>query len=180
MIAATNRDLNEMCEQGLFRSDLYYRLNILNVEIPPLRERREDIIPLARFFLNNFNKKYGFSKVLSYRLIQHLKKYQWHGNVRELRNVIERLVMTSQTDILDLEYMSGVSTTSLPSPVQPPAKPLLTASESVDSLQEAISKYEKSIIMDTLDSCNGNVAKAAEKLKIHKTSLYRKLEKYRS
>ena len=109
-MAATNRNLEEMCAQGLFRSDLYYRLNILSVEIPPLRERREDIVPLARFFLSRLNKKYNKTKILSYSAIRRLEHYRWPGNVRELRNVIERLFITSPTDILEFE--SGDNTLS--------------------------------------------------------------------
>jgi transcriptional regulator with PAS, ATPase and Fis domain len=183
LVAATNRNLEEMCAQGLFRSDLYYRLNILSVEIPPLRERRDDIVPLARFFLNLFNKKYNKTKILSYSAIKWLEHYRWPGNVRELRNVIERLFITSSTDILDFESGYNVLPSAGSEPLAEPAAPGRTGPEPAQegsSLHDAVEAYEKQLILETLDACGGSVSKAAGKLRLHKSVLYRKLEKYRS
>ena len=184
LVAATNRNLEEMCAQGLFRSDLYYRLNILSVEIPPLRERREDIVPLARFFLSRLNKKYNKTKILSYSAIRRLEHYRWPGNVRELRNVIERLFITSPTDILEFE--SGDNTLSFRGAgpetsleAQDRTDPASAPVREGVSLRAAVEAYEKQLVLETLDACGGSVSKAAGRLRLHKSVLYRKLEKYR-
>ena len=93
IIAATNRNLSEMVKNNLFRNDLYYRLNIFPIHIPALKERREDIIPMIRHFLNLFNKRYNKSILIDGECMQHMKKYTWPGNIRELENIIERWVV---------------------------------------------------------------------------------------
>lgn len=98
LIAATNRNLQQMVDQKSFRSDLFYRLNVLNIHIPPLRERREDIIPLANYMLDKYNKKYGVARRLTSDLYRAFTKYSWMGNVREFENLIERLVVISDRE----------------------------------------------------------------------------------
>ena len=190
LVAATNRNLEEMCAQGLFRSDLYYRLNILSIEIPPLRERLEDIMPMAKYFLNQLNKKYGKTKILSYSAMRRLEGYAWPGNVRELRNVMERLFITSPTDILEFEQ--GYDTLSF-APQELKDGPdggaqgqrrderaPASVSQGGQTLREAVEEYEKQIILETLDACGGSVSKAADRLGLHKSLLYRRLEKIRN
>src|SRR5690625_3123422 len=100
LIAATNRDLQKMVEEGSFREDLYYRLNVVPITIPPLRERVEDIFPLANYFLNTYNEKYKSDKTFHPKTIKAIQSYHWPGNVRELENLVERLVVTSESDII--------------------------------------------------------------------------------
>ncbi len=100
IIAATNKDLPQMVKEGKFREDLFYRLYVVPIRIPPLRERREDIFPLAWYFLRKFNKKFNQSKTFSREIVQIMESYSWPGNVRELQNVVERMVITSEEDIL--------------------------------------------------------------------------------
>ena len=177
IVTATNRDLRKMCEEGKFRWDLYYRLNIFSAKIPPLRERKEDIRPLAEYFLHIFNKKYCSNKVFPQQTLEMLYDYSWPGNVRELRNIIERMFMTSKTDFLI--------------PVDLPVMDLSTLSEDTTfgkqsvfdmqdglTLKERMNNYEKQIIVHELQKNHGNVAVTAETLGIHKTGLYKKLEKY--
>mgnify|MGYP001773289659 CR=1 FL=1 len=95
IISATNRNLEELVKEGKFREDLYYRLNVIPIYIPPLRERKEDILPLVEFFIEKFNKKYKKNISISKGALTILEKYQWYGNIRELENLIERLVLTS-------------------------------------------------------------------------------------
>ena len=92
IIAATNRNLREMVEEKAFRADLYYRLNVLTIHVPPLLERVADIAPLTRYFVQLFIKKYGFTKHLMPALIRALEQWSWPGNVRELRNTVERIL----------------------------------------------------------------------------------------
>ncbi len=94
IIAATNRNLKKEMEKGNFRSDLYYRLFVVPINIPPLRQRKEDIAPLTNYFLNKFNAMYEVKKEISSEAIKAMEKYNWYGNVRELRNIIERLVVS--------------------------------------------------------------------------------------
>ena len=101
IIAATNKDLNAMVSDGLFRADLFYRLYVVPINIPALRERREDILPLSLMFLNRFNNKYKVSKTLDHELMSVMENYDWPGNVRELANVVERMVVTVNTDVLE-------------------------------------------------------------------------------
>lgn len=103
VIAATNKDLYAMVEEGRFRSDLYYRLKVVPITIPPLRERKADIVPLINFFLNNVNEHYNYQKSISSKAMRLLIDYDWPGNVRELENEIERLVVTSEYEIIDEE-----------------------------------------------------------------------------
>ena len=105
IIAATNQDLNQMLKKGEFREDLFYRLNVVPINIPPLRERREDISQLIYKFLDDFNKKYKKNKKITLDTINFLENYEWPGNVRELKNLIERFVVISEEDTIDLNFL---------------------------------------------------------------------------
>lgn len=105
IIAATNRNLRERIKEGKFREDLFYRLNVVPIEVPPLRERQEDIFPLIWHFLKQFNQKYKQSKTFSSEVIEIMESYYWPGNVRELQNIVERMVVTSDSDVLKPEHL---------------------------------------------------------------------------
>ncbi|HWQ74623.1 MAG TPA: sigma 54-interacting transcriptional regulator [Syntrophomonas sp.] len=106
IIAATNKDLKKMVKEKVFRADLYYRLNVVLIHLPPLRERKDDIMELANYFLKRYNQKYGMKKILSSNSEKMLLDYSWPGNVRELRNIIERGVITSSLDIISIPNLS--------------------------------------------------------------------------
>ena len=173
IICATNRDLREMVRQKEFREDLFFRLEVIPLVIPPLRDRREDIIPLAELFLSEFNRKNGYSKVFSPSTLASFKRYSWPGNVRELRNIVERLVITTPRDVIvhSLDQESGrpnVASEMRRASQDGPLKPLKVF------LHEAEREYlEQALIR------NGwNVRKTAEHLGIHHSGLYRKIEAY--
>ena len=170
LLSATNRDLKQMVNQKLFRGDLYYRLNVIPIQIPPLRTRPEDIIALSRCFLEEFNKKYGYAKVLSSQVLDVFLANNWPGNVRELRNTIERLVLTSPTDDLFFEEEPGLNAKE--SSPQPPEVDK-SYSGSLKSVLEAV---EKEYIRQVLAECRGKIAEAAKQLGIHRTVLYRKVQ----
>ena len=170
IIAATNRDLSEMVREKTFRADLYYRLNVLVVNVPPLRERVEDIRPLAQHFVRTFNKKYGYSKHLSPDTIRIMEHYSWPGNVRELRNTVERMMVESPNTLIDPKaFRKGDTVIVERSP-----------KVSIDELppyQQAMDAFERDYITATIESCNGNVRMAAKKMNLHISTLYRKIEK---
>lgn len=107
IISASHRDLQKMVEEGKFRADLFYRLNVVPVRIPPLRERRDDIVPLVNHFLGEFNKKYGLEKAFSNAAYRVFERYDWPGNVRELKNLVERAIVTSDGDLIKAEDLSA-------------------------------------------------------------------------
>jgi two-component system response regulator HydG len=172
VIAATNKNLPELKAQGVFREDLYYRLNVVNLDIPPLRERTEDIPLLARHFLEMFVKKNrkeikGFTPVAMDRLI----RYDWPGNVRELMNAVERAVVLARADYLDdtdftiMQNLSGQSDEALP---------VFVEKDNNISLDQV----EKAAILRTLKSVTGNKSEAARRLGITRKTLHKKLKKY--
>lgn len=167
IIAATNKELEQEVEKGSFREDLFYRIAIFHIELPPLRERIMDIEDLAYYFLF----KRTTSKSLSKEYLEALKQHSWKGNIRELRNVIERSVILSDTNELDMnslpfELQSFSSTDSLPT-----SKGRLSSFE--------LAAVEKAHIQKVLNYTNGNKTKTAELLGIALTTLYRKLSEYR-
>jgi len=168
VIASTNKNLEKEIELGNFREDLYYRLNVLPFQLPPLRERREDIAALTTYFLEDFASKYRRkAPVLTPKAIEMLELYPWPGNVRELRNIMERIViMTHQSriDIYDLPE-SILNRTLLATPEQ----------ECEPSLQGARERFERDYILQRLVEHKGSVSRAAQALQIERSNLYRKL-----
>jgi two-component system, NtrC family, nitrogen regulation response regulator NtrX len=168
VIASTNKNLEREIELGNFREDLYYRLNVLPFQIPPLRERREDISALTSYFLENFAGRNGKKPpALTRKAVEMLENYPWPGNVRELRNIMERLViMTPQQriDVFDLPE-SILNRTILVELEQ----------EGASSLQGAREKFEREFIIQKLMEFKGNVSRAAQALQIERSNLYRKM-----
>jgi len=164
IIAATNRDLKEMMRQNQFREDLYYRLSVVPVDIPPLRDRREDIPALAVKFLGVYNQKHHTNKRLSSQVIKQLSDYAYPGNVRQLYNLIEQMAVMSEQELIGVEDLPLDIVT--PSPA--PSSPLLR--ESLDAL-------EKRMLQDALKQ-HGSDALAAQSLGVHQTTLWRKLVKH--
>ncbi|MDM7995086.1 MAG: sigma-54 dependent transcriptional regulator [Acidobacteriota bacterium] len=168
VIASTNKNLEKEIELGNFREDLYYRLNVLPFQLPPLRERREDIAALTSYFLNDFASKYRRkAPALTPKAIEILELYPWPGNVRELRNIMERIViMTHQSriDIYDLPE-SILNRTLLAPPEQ----------EGESSLQGARERFERDYILQRLVEHKGSVSRAAQALQIERSNLYRKI-----
>jgi two-component system nitrogen regulation response regulator NtrX len=168
VIASTNKNLEREIELGHFREDLYYRLNVLPFQIPPLRERREDIAALTTYFLGDFAHKNGRkAPMLTPKAMEILECYPWPGNVRELRNIMERIViMTHQPriDIYDLPE-SILNRTLLTQPEQ----------EEESSLQGARERFEREYILQKLMEHKGNVSRAAQALQIERSNLYRKI-----
>lgn len=169
LIAASNRDLLEYVNQGLFRKDLYYRLNVMKIRIPSLAERRDDIIPLINHFLDYFNDKYGRNKSISPRAMEILCAYDWPGNIREVSNVIERVYITSRNGvILDSE---------LPEELTGHKPGALTSFEFEGGLNEAVEQLERQMVTEAYEKY-GTTIGVAEYLNISQPTASRKIMKY--
>jgi len=178
LVSATNRSLEEMVAQGRFRNDLYFRLKVVTVNLPSLRERREDIIPLADHFRRQFGKRHhkqtkGMSPVVSKRLFA----YDWPGNVRQLRNALETMVVLDLDGTLDVD--------DLPPELADPEQPVSQAASvsgggPMELIGRTMEEIERWAIEETLKLTNGNREEAAKVLEIGARTLYRKLEKYQT
>lgn len=176
IIAATNRDLIEMVEEGSFREDLYYRLNVVQIDVPPLRKRIDDIAPLASTFLHRYNELYNQEKKFTYDVIKELEKYPWTGNVRQLKNVIENMVIISNNDYLQTEDLPWI----IKERKNPSQKMLNTVIENSENmtLAEATEALERLIFQKAKDTCN-TTREIAAKLDINQSTVVRKLQKYK-
>ncbi|MDN4075468.1 sigma-54 interaction domain-containing protein [Fictibacillus terranigra] len=175
LIASTNQDLAEMVRQGKFRQDLYYRLNVIPITIPPLRERREDIPLLAHFYLQKTNEKYGMNKFFHSTAIEKLVAYDWPGNVRELQNMMERLVVTAETRTIypdalpftfqhDLEQQAG-------------NRSEVEDEEKISTLKEALEEVEIRWLKRATRQCI-TTYEMAKYLGLNQSNVVRKLKKY--
>ncbi len=180
IIAATNRDLTHLMKNGQFREDLYYRLNVVSLHIPPLRERQEDIIELTHYFLNDFSLSYHRPiHELSPEVMQELHRYDWPGNIRELRNVAERLVVFATDGVIRKDYLPF----NHPTPIPLESNPLISSNsvkeddEMILSLQEEMDRCEKKIIERALKILNGNKLECAKQLGITRATLYNRLKR---
>lgn len=168
VLAATNRNLEEMTNDKSFRTDLYYRLNVVPLTVPPLRDRREDIVPLVQHFLSQLNSKYNFEKTFTIEAMNSLYNYSWPGNVRELKNIVERVIVMSGTDKIfqnDLPITNPKNITDK------------NRCENICNLQEAVGKVEAELIRKAFEHA-GNVRDAAKILGIDASTFVRKRKKY--
>lgn len=168
VVAATNRNLEEMVKNGRFREDLYWRLNVVPIFIPPLRDRREDIPPLIDFFIKRFNREYSKDISINPDALKYLIEYSWPGNVRELENTIERLIVLNETGIIKSEELP----TYIKDKIQ--IKNQITE----DSLIAEKERLEKERILEALNKCNFNRSKAARLLGITQRQIGYKIQKY--
>ncbi|MEK4536164.1 sigma 54-interacting transcriptional regulator [Peribacillus sp. FSL K6-1552] len=174
IIAATNRDLKTLIQEGKFRQDLYYRLYVFELKIPSLRERPEDILPLAYYFIDYFNNKLGCNvREIEPKLQEWLSNYSWPGNVREFKAIIERGMNIVEGRTLTLDSLYFTPNLTLQDEVE---KLEISYSSSLD---EVLGKAEISAIQRALIESDGDRSLAAQKLKIHIASLYRKIAKYK-
>lgn len=173
VIAASNKDLATEIKKGAFREDLYYRLNVIPIEVPPLRERLEDIPILVRHFLSEFASEYGQKpKTIEDNAIELFLRYPWPGNVRELRNIIERLIIMTPAQVIrrsDLPLPLSAAS-ARPEPVLAEAAPRIP-----ETLREARAAFEKDFILRKLKEHNGNVSKTAEAIGMERSNLHRKM-----
>jgi len=175
IIAATNQNIEALINQGRFREDLFYRLNVVPIEIPPLRERVEDILPLSLEFLTKFNEKYSHNKRFDLRALQILETYSWPGNIRQLENLIERMVITTQEDVIKpqdaanyLKFPSG----------RPESGGGGIIIQDIIPLKRALSMVEKELVKRAL-KLHGTTRNAAKVLEVGHSSIIRKVEKYK-
>lgn len=203
IIAATNRDLKEAVKAGEFREDLYYRLNVVPIQLPPLRERKEDIEDLVNVFLRSSAGISGCAvKSMSPEAMACLKNYNWPGNIRELENIIERCVVITENDIIGVDSLPPEIISYAPEtenssddidkeisqsvPLShadgtastPPSASAVSTSKTADSLSSAIDDREREVIVRALKEHGGNKTKTALALGISRRSLHRKIQKY--
>jgi len=185
IIAATNRNIKEMIAKGTFREDLYYRINVINIVVPPLRDRKEDIPLLAEFFIEKTHKETGMpKKKLSKKLLSKLMEHDWPGNIRELENEIERLVVLAGEDIMiEADQLSTRINDSSQEAIT--AAAILSGKDKKDlgvkytgKLKDAIDALEKDLISEGLKTNDWNKSKLAKALGISRASLISKVEKY--
>ncbi len=170
VVTATNRDLMEMVRQGTFREDLFYRLDVVTIHLPPLRERQEDIPPLVKYYLDYFAKENGrplFS--VSESAMSALCSYSWPGNIRELKNCMERMVVLTRGSQIDIENVP----VNIREKINPGISKTILNPSTCD-----LEKNEKILIQRALNECDGNRTRAAEKLGISRRTLHRKLALY--
>jgi two-component system response regulator PilR (NtrC family) len=173
IIAATNADLENLVQQGSFREDLYYRLNVITIHLPPLRRRSEDIPLLARHFLQTYSQENGKPLAeISAGAMQLLMDYRWPGNVRELENAVERAVVLSTGDLLDVDLLPPtLRSTEAPLAVAAPTPPAGA------SFWDAVNAYERQLIVRALQAAGGVQKRAAELLQVKPTTLHEMMKR---
>ena len=181
-VAATNRDLEALSELGQFRSDLYFRLNGVSVELPPLRQRPDDVVPLAIHFLVSSGARSSFDE----SALAALRAYRWPGNIRELKNVVERAALLSQGAAITAEHLlfrgtalSGGAAAAPPAPV-PEAAAAAARPPAAGSMlmRDEFAELERTRILEAMDRCGGNQSRSARMLGISRTTLIKRLEQY--
>ena len=178
VIVATNINLERAVQEDEFREDLYYRLNVFPLYIPPLRERKEDIDTLVHHIIRKFNQEYGRSVTgCTQKALKSLKEYHWPGNVRELENVIGQAMihMGLDEDVINIDHLPGLESSQHTPPV---ARQSISSSLEDHSLKEIMNETEKKLILEALDKTDGSRKEAAKKLGIAVRSLYYKMDKY--
>ena len=174
VIAATNKDLNELISKGVFREDLYYRLNVVGMEIPTLRQRREDIPLLAQHFMDTFSAKNRKEiKGFTPQAMEYLIKYDWPGNVRELMNAVERAVVLSRA-----EYLAETDFPVIQSTVTVNEATQARVQESGFDGDTSLEEIERATILKTLEAAGGNKSETARRLGITRKTLHKKLKAY--
>jgi DNA-binding NtrC family response regulator len=169
IIAASNRDLQEGVRRGLFREDLYYRLNVVNIKLPPLRDRREDIPFLVNFFIEKYDQKYHMKvKGISQKAMNLLTDYEWTGNVRELENTIESILVINSPGVIDIQHLPQEIRDVRERPEVIPIK-----------IGTPLEEVEKEMLIQTLKATKGNKRKAARLLGINVRTIHRKIEEIR-
>jgi two-component system response regulator AtoC len=166
IIAATNKNIEGMIAQGSFREDLYYRLSVITLKLPPLRERREDIVPLALHFIGEFNHVYGKNALgISDRVTETLEEHSWPGNVRELKNIIERAVIFCETDLIE------------PRDLPEQYRIVDRSAAGFDVIKEFSMEKARAVIREALRQTNGIKGEAARLLKVTRKTLYNRMKK---
>jgi len=173
IIASTNRNLEEMVEQKLFREDLFFRLNVYPISIPSLKERPKDIISIAEYFVKEYNVKFGKNfQEISSEAKKRLLNHPWRGNVRELRNMIERVILSEDASIIDENHFLFIKS---PSPNGSADIALKLSDKGIDKILE---EEEMKLLKQVLENANGNKTKAAKLVKLSLPAFYYRLEKY--
>lgn len=170
IIAATRKNINEMILEGSFREDLYYRLNVINIEMIPLRDRRDDILELSDYFLNKLNKEYKTNKKLDKKVKKYFLDYNWPGNIRQLDNVIKSAYAASEGEHILEE--------NLPRKIANEVGADCLCSSLEKDLHLLVNEYEKRVIVDALQRHNWNCQAAAKDMNIHRSLLYKKMHKH--
>ena len=171
VVACTNRRLEEMVKEKLFREDLYFRLNVYTIELPPLRERAGDLFLLAEHFMQHFNRKFNknFTKI-SDEMREAMMHRAWKGNIRELRNVMERIILSENGEVIEMDHLFGTFAVA--------AGPSGEVNISMPEYGLDIQEVEKNLILQALRIANGNKTKAAKLLNLSPATLYYRLDKY--
>ncbi len=175
IIAITNKELEVMVKKGEFREDLYYRINVVPIYVPPLRERREDIPSLIRHFMNNFNLRYNYKKDMEAEAIEALMRYSWPGNIRQLENLIERLIVTTSAEKIKLQHLPDYIL-SMGTDCEESKDQAITVNQIIP-LKLAVESVEKLLLQKTFSIAN-SCFKAAELLEVDASTISRKARKY--
>jgi len=180
ILAATNKNLAREVEEGNFRQDLYFRLNVIPIEIPPLRERKKDIIPLIKTFIDDYNRKFNRKiRGVSPEAGKALVEYRWPGNVRELKNIIERIFILEDPDEIGLEHLPPeIACGEQEKSISLPAERDDLSGDFAEDRRKVIKRFEKSYIESTLKSNGGNVSRSAESAGMTRSNFQRLMKKY--
>lgn len=176
VICATNKNLQQLVNEGLFRNDLYFRLNVIPITLPPLSERQDDIPLLTLYFTNYFNLQYNTTKKLSRKVIESLTCHYWGGNIRELKNTIERLLLISLNDIITLDDLKHVNSISKKADYVYYANQDINEYEVNRPLKKIMEDFELNIIKKSVDQY-GSIRKAAKALDVTPSTISRKLSR---
>ena len=169
VMVATNRNLNQLVEAGEFRADLYFRLNVVEIEVPPLKARQQDIAELAQYFIEQFARRYGVDQPrLAFDAMRQMQQYPWPGNIRELENVLERAVMLCQNGVIECEDLALTAFSS--------SSHAGTGIAELDNM--TMDQVEKYLLENALNRCGGNVSKAARQLGLTRMAMRYRMEKY--
>lgn len=181
VVAATNKDLKQLVDEGKFREDLYYRLNVVTLSIPPLRERPEDIIELTHYFLYDLSRRYNKPiHGISQHVMQSLLQHDWPGNIRELKNVVERLIVFSENGEIQADHLPFDIDEQSAEQIQeasPNTSYFINAEQDHRPLKERLEEYEKAILIEELKKTNGNKQLCAQNLDITRATLYNRLKR---